>query len=357
MVKSNAEKVEVYSKVDKKKLKLSIYLFIIATVWSIVNMILGQGFWIITVLGIILLTLDIYLYKKTSDEPKLEAVLTKEYVEFYKKRGNIKFEMKKIINFSHDTSSDFYHNEIFINYKDENDKKKTQIIYLKGIENARFCIIANNLLEGKNCEEEIEVTENKKEIEKGNFKIKEEKTLYCVGKEKIVNSDNFKAFPKYIDNIFYFIDEEGKEYNINLEDAYLKENLEKIEVKDFYNVKRKYDHLEMKKADKKFDTQKIEEYESRLDIKNILNTNQEIVEREVEIVTKFRMKLNILKYVFLIVIAMFLYIKYSQFIGSWILPININEVSADFLAIILFLIIIYTYSLMITTVNKIRKIQ
>ncbi|MBQ9659120.1 MAG: hypothetical protein IJV31_10230 [Clostridia bacterium] len=121
------------------------------------------------------------------------------------------------------------------------------------------------------------------------------KTLYYLGKLKLVNYVDKPGFTQYIgkeknvksiDNTICFIDESGNIYKILLEEIKLLEETE-LKINKFYEVKFKNKGYEINKTDLNFDTNIINECINKEDVKNTMIFDEKIIEKEIEIVKKY----------------------------------------------------------------------
>ena len=102
MIKSDNKKIEVYSKFDKKEMETSIKLCIAGEILMFILFITNINIITIFLMCItsLMLLISIVIYKKTSEEPKLRVVLTKDYIEVFEKKGTFRCNMDKINSFS-----------------------------------------------------------------------------------------------------------------------------------------------------------------------------------------------------------------------------------------------------------------
>ncbi len=144
MIKRYDDKIEIYSKINIKQIKLARNIYTIVLILTIICMIISQAklfYFICTVVMLCLEIVCIYI-AKTGSEPKHTVTLTKEYIEIYKKDKTERYNMEDIINFGYDPLSSY--NEVFINYNKDN-KKCSKIFFLRGCSNKEFVDIANKV--------------------------------------------------------------------------------------------------------------------------------------------------------------------------------------------------------------------
>lgn len=145
MIKKYDDKIEIYTQIDIKEIKLARNIFSIGLILEISCMIflpLKILHLVATIITAFLELVCIYIIKK-EPEPKHTVTLTKEYIEIYKKDKTERYNMEDIINFSYDTSSSSF-NEVFINYTKKN-KKCSKILFLRGCSNKEFVDMANKV--------------------------------------------------------------------------------------------------------------------------------------------------------------------------------------------------------------------
>lgn len=355
MIKSNENKIEVYSKIEKKEMESAIKLAIITTILTLIFFAIDVN--IITIFSLcfssIILLIAIIIYKGISEEPKLQVILTREYVEIYQKKGTFKYDMDKIISFSSDNSSASL-NEVFIKYYNEKNKKVTKTFILKGMENRKFTNIANELLNNKDSITYVEILDEK-ENENG---LKEENTwanvvkiLCYVGKEKLVTILNNKKNVDKMDNLLYFIDKNGKQFKIYWEDIVLEKDLN-LKINNFYAVKydEKKELYNIIYTDFKFDTRIVEEYKNKMDIKTTLIFDDEIINKEISVLDKYRKTKNVCIYILvliLFVMSILIFVK-----NEWYIPV-VFKVFPMFIFAFLVVFAIITMNV----ISKIKKIE
>lgn len=360
MIKSDENKIEIYSKADKAQIKNTINILAFLTIISAIILLFSFnvfGIATLCVLSIILIT-SIILFKKMPDEPKLQVVLTKEYIEIYQRKGNFKCDMNKIISFSYDQSSNSL-NEVFINYYNEQNKKVTKIFFLIGMNNRKFVEIANGVLNNKdsinkcemlnhNDDKEIVNEENaNEEMQWGNVA----KILYYAGKKRLVTKINNRKNVDRLDNLLCFVDKNGKEYKIFWDYITLEKDLE-LNVNKFYAVKYdpKAQEYNITYTDFKFDINIVEQYKNKLDIKATLICDDEIISKEISLLDKYRIAKQICKYALvltLLLLSILITIK-----KEWYIFIMFELVPILLFSILLIFAIITMYF-----IEKIKKIE
>lgn len=348
MIKSDNKKIEVYSKFDKKEMETSIKLCIAGEILMFILFITNINIITIFLMCItsLMLLISIVIYKKTSEEPKLRVVLTKDYIEVFEKKGTFRCNMDKINSFSCDYSRNSL-NEVFINYYDEKNKKVSKMFFLKGMNSREFINIANGVL---NCKEDIEYSEilsnnnNIEDIEEETKWGNVAKILCYVGNQKLVTIINNKKNVDKFENILCFIDKNGKEFKIYWDDIILEKDL-RLNVNNFYAVK--YDEnkevYNIFYTDFKFDINIVDKYKNKLDVKTTLICNDEIIKEEIRVLDKYRKLRESCKYALLIsilLLSILITIKneWYGFIVFKIFPILIFSILVIFFIITLYLI-------------------
>lgn len=355
MVKSDNNKMQVYSKVDKKELKKAIKLLIVAAIMSLIFFCIDSN--IITIFSLclanIVLLISIIIYKNISEEPKLQVVLTKEYIEVYRKKETFRCNMEKIISFSCDQSTNSL-NEVFINYKNEKNKKKTKIFILRGMHNREFINIANGVLNNKDIIKDSEILKEKdyeEDFNKENVFGNIAKILCFVGKEKLVTTINNQKNVDNMENVLYFLDKDGKEFKLYWQNIKMEKDL-KLKTNKFYTVKydEKNKYYKITDTNFKFDLEIINEYKNKIHVSNILIFDDKIINEEIELLAKFdKYRVNYIYIMFLIINILLMITIFKKemliLILIKIIPMGL------FFSLVIFGIIV------LNIINKIKKIE
>lgn len=293
MVKSDKEKIEIFWEIDKKMIMKGVKVIFIAMLMSIAYIIYAHNTLAVLefILSIICLIITLYIYKYNSSKQLLQCYITKEYIEFYKnQKSNFKCELNRIISISYNQKDNDIFNKVIINYYDNNKNKQTKVIFLKGMTNIQFCNIVNQMLEEKNdknlnkCMDDImiEQVQNDKTIDKEIAKI-----LCYIGKEKIVKIPETANDVVKLKSIFHFIDKNGYLFKISLDEIILEDDLN-LKTNNFYTVKiNENNKYYLSSTNFKFDYNIVEEYKNKLDAKELLIFDDNIIEEEIEILNKY----------------------------------------------------------------------
>lgn len=360
MIKSDENKIEIYSKADKVQIKKIIYMLTILTITSAIILLFSFnvfGIFTLGALSIILIT-SIMLFKKMPDEPKLQVVLTKEYIEIYQRKGNFKCDMNKIISFSYDQSSNSL-NEVFINYYNEKNKKVCKIIFLRGMYNRKFVDIANGVLNNKesinNCEI-LKENDNKEAVNEENANEEMQwgnvaKILCYAGKKRLVTKINNRKNVDRLDNLLCFVDKNGKEYKIFWDYITIEKDVE-LKVNNFYAVKydQKAQEYNIIYTDFKFDINIVEQYKNKLDIKATLICDDEIISKEISLLDKYSISKQICKYALVLILLLLSILTTIK--KEWYIFIMFELVPILIFSILLIFAIITMYF-----IEKIKKIE
>lgn len=243
MIKRYDDKIEIYSQIDMKGMKLARNIFAIGLVWTSSFMIITPLKLLYLIYTVVMLCLElvcIYIIKK-ENEPKHTITLTKEYIEIYKKDKVERYNMEEIINFTYNSLSSY--NKVFINYN-KNNKKCSKILFLRGCSNKEFVDIANKVksngtfdfISNDTSIHEQEKTNYKTEKELFDFLLKGNELKLCfIGKSKLLvkHGEEYNLESKKAKSLF--TDEFGNLIHLGFEQMHV--DIEKLVPNTVFIVK------------------------------------------------------------------------------------------------------------------------
>lgn len=314
MIKRYDEKIEIYSQIDIKEIKVARNVLAIGLILAISCMIFLPFKIIHFVATIITLCLElicIYSIKKDS-KPKLTVTLTKEYIEIYKKDKTERYNMEDITNFGYDS----LFNEVFINYN-KNNKKCSKILFLRGCSNREFVDIANKVKEygtfglitnDVNIREE-EKTNYKTEKEIVDCLIKGNELKLCfIGKSKLLvkRGEEYNLENKKSECLF--IDEFGDLVHFRFEQMHV--DILKLVPNTVFIVKynKKKDMYHFTSTLESFEKSMIDNIKNREEIHNFYIFNFEDIKVEYDVERKIHMS-SIWFLLLLLLSSIFLFIN------------------------------------------------
>ncbi len=305
MVKIENDKIKIYSKIDKSRLKFPMILLVICILIISLCSLIVQSLMFMTLIffPLIVLVMTAYLYFKKDDE-KPRYSLSKEEFIIYNNNEEVKYNCNNIINF---TAVDPKVNSICINYVDENGKKRSKIMSLIGCENIKFVNLANEMLKnnldiskGNNiAKEEYVVNDTSKvfeELRKNNEKIK----CTFLGKSKMfsLNGDSYTLEKTY--SYLFFVTEDEKIFKIGL--VHVDIDLNELDLNTKYELSyySKKDILLAKKLDEPIDTEMINNLRNSADYITELTFDRQQIIDEIELSYAMKKNNNIVKVLILI---------------------------------------------------------
>lgn len=312
MVKIEDDKIKIYSKIDKSKLKLSMILFGMCIFIILLCCLLMRRLllMILAIFPVIILIIAVYLYLKKDDE-KLRYSLSKEYFIIYKNNKEIKYNCSDITSFATVNTNG---NNIYLNYLDSNGKKRSKVINLIGCEKMKFVNLANEILrnnidlDNKNnvAKEEYTIKETSKvfdELKRNNEKIK----CTLIGKSKmfIFNGNSYSLERFY--NILFFVTDNKEIIKIDLRGIDI--NLDELDLNTKYELSyyREKDILLASKLEEPIDTEMIDNLRNSVDyVADLCFEKQQIID-EIELLHKIDKINNILKVLILISLVSILF--------------------------------------------------
>ena len=141
MIKTNDNgDVMIYRKIDKKMLKNSTSLFLVALLAALIWLLITRSLFILplVIIPAICFIIGSIIYNKAEEE-KLVFSLTKEGFTIFSKKNKF-YKLNDIINF---ISINDNGNYACINYYDENKNKKSKMFLVYGCSNNEFANLAN----------------------------------------------------------------------------------------------------------------------------------------------------------------------------------------------------------------------
>ena len=299
IIKDN--ELQVIRKINVKKLKDSIFLLLLSTGLSLFMSLLSWRLGLILLIpNLIFLALALYLYKQSGKETKTVS-FSKEYLKIYHKNKSDTITTKSISSFSFDPTSNM--NEIFINYKDTQEKKKTKIIILIGAPNSEFVDIANRLLVNDFSlidtlpkDENVKNPQIVEDIQSENNLIDRiikgsETNAKFIGKIKALKK-NGQNYSFINDGNLVFISEEMIPLYFNPFEV--DANIDEFDFEKTYLIQfdRKKKMFKIIPSNTFIDDEKISMNKKVLEIKNDIWCDKDIIKKEIDIELSFRKRVK-----------------------------------------------------------------
>ncbi len=306
MLKVEDNKINIYSKINKDSLGLSMFLFGFAMLVIIFVSLIAQNiiFLALEIFPLFFLLVSIYFYSKKDGE-ELKYSLSKEEFIIYKNKSEIKYNCSDIINFS----AIDYNNAVSINYTNEKNKKCSKVIELRGCKNLEFVNLANEFLKKdinlnvENNKINTDVESDSKDVEQI-FKDleKSDKKIKCdlLGKSKmfILNGNSYTL--EKFDSCLFFVTEDNKLLEIDLRDIDI--NWDELNFKNKYELSyNKQKHLfSALKLDESVNLENINNFKNNIKYSTKLSFDEQEILKEVELYNKILKLNNVMKILILL---------------------------------------------------------
>ena len=320
------KEVQVIKKINNNTFKEVRILFFVCMILSFLIFISFKIFGLfIFMMSTILFLISQILYKKEWPEKKIIS-FSKDTLIIYLKNKEKVIDTSKIVNFSYISNSSVYRDNVFVNYINENGKKKSHILKIRGKDAYDFTITANGLIDNNfsniHPTEDITYLNENKSVDEIFDSLKKGNTVFAklIGKTKLLirngNNYTFESISSLV-----FITKELVVFYMYIPQLII----------DFSQIKIGYDYTIKYSNNSKFsislsnsqlfiDENDIKKVKNTLEIKNDTLFDEEKIKQELEYERKYIKHLKIIKSIIFtdFILIFILYLCKKEFIKTYL---------------------------------------